>query len=120
MAVGHLREIDPTWVAWVKTAADSINVVTDQIDGRLLRSAQETVRGAGIVCFLGFQYQQNNLRRLEIPRTLTRTQNVFGSAYGLEVGDREGVVRRVGHGIQLGAENQDCRAALGQFDVFRG
>ena len=90
VAVGTPKRIDPAWVQWTRVAADSVSVVTDRIDRKVLGAAQEAIRSSKVVCFLGFQYYPDNLNRLGVPGTLDTAEAIFGSAYG----SRRGCCRR--------------------------
>ncbi len=111
------------WVHWTRAAAEQINLVMDQdIDSTRIAKATKAVQEAKVVCCLGFGYEPSNLQKVGIPTQLKHDtyQQVFGSAYGLEQGERTRVLRRFDPiPIELGAVGDKCLAMLKAFDICR-
>jgi hypothetical protein len=115
-----VSNLHPEWRAWPTEAAKRVNVVLDTIDVGLLHTARETVRGAHVLCFLGFSYDRGNLERLDVATAVqqARKPEVFGSAFGLTPGEKTWVHARM-PGIELGHSGMGCRETLANFYVFR-
>ena len=102
------------WVEWIDDAADRISVTSDAISKDVLDLACEVVRGASVVCFLGFGYNLRNIEKLGFPDDTgpsSQVREVFGSAYGMTGGDRATVMRRLGS-IKLGDQDTNCLGLL--------
>ncbi|MCK4414977.1 MAG: hypothetical protein KAY32_15690 [Candidatus Eisenbacteria sp.] len=90
----------------------------------LFTRAQLWIRHAKVICFLGFGYHQTNIARLGIPEELT-TQEVFGTAVGLQKAEQERVKKMFetkdsqGSRIFLGDNGQDVLYFLREQRVFR-
>jgi hypothetical protein len=105
---------------WLKQAKDDIRVVHQEIDKALLSSLSKLIDDAEIVAFLGFGYHPDNLKKLGFPRN--DKPGLFGSAFGLGLGEKAHVTRSVGtyHGrLPLGEWDQGCKAFLQNHDVLR-
>lgn len=111
------------WIHWVAEASAAVRVVHDDIEQDTLRLAQQTIGGASVLCFLGFAYAQENLKRLGIPQVFqtiewaSRGRNIYGSAYGLRTGERQIVRNRCKNAINLGDINHTCIDVLRDFPV---
>ncbi len=114
-----VHDLEPRWIKWAKTASTTINIIHDECDGFILASAQEAIRQADILCFLGFAYHVDNTKRLDLQQTIRSTTEVFGSAYKIADGDRPRVTARVGGRISLGDPGHNSRQLLEQFHIFR-
>jgi hypothetical protein len=104
---------------WLKQAKDDIQVVHQDINKTLLASLIELIEETNIVAFLGFGYHPDNLKKLGFPR---ERGGMFGSAYGLGVGDKAQVTRAIGTNYRrfvLGESDQGCKAFLQNHDVLR-
>jgi hypothetical protein len=111
----------PELLSWIDRAASEIRVVFDDLDENVVKSAKDVVSKATIHCFLGFAYGQSNLTRLGLPirpsdPILGSTIQAFGSAYGMESGERTRVRSRME--ITLADQADDCRSALRKLNVF--
>jgi hypothetical protein len=105
---------------WIRPAAEAIKVIHDELDQPKVLEAQLAIANSTVVCFLGFDYEGQNLQTLNIARGLKRgQQEVFGSAYGLGAGKRDAVQRLFGRQISLAGEKADCASTLAVFDVLR-
>jgi hypothetical protein len=87
-----------------------------------LGRASQLIREADVICFLGFGYLEENLKRLRLDRR-KRDAVVWGSAYGLGHGERVPVEAFFAHGnvgrpIGLGTAQQDTLEFLRQHPVF--
>lgn len=67
--------------------------------------ARKILEQSDCVCFLGFGYHQDNLKRLGYPRR-TYGQRVFGTAYGLTTLERQTVGGRLSNDVILGEPDQ--------------
>lgn len=106
------------WITWASEAAPNINVVFDPLEQARLDRARAAVQQARVVCFLGFGYHDDNLKRLGIPETTSSSRYVFGSAFGLREGEKARIARRFLGGIKFGETTDTCIDVLGRFDVF--
>ena len=107
-----------TAIDWTKSAAAAINVVLEMIDDQTQEATREATRHAYVMCFLGFAYDPENLRRLQLKKPLSeRACQKFGSAFGLMAGEQMSVQRRIPD-IVLGSHTQSCRDVLRGFDIF--
>ena len=59
--------IDRDWLEWLTGAKESVSVVSDKIPPAVVDRACEFLHDRRRVCFLGFSYQVDNLRRLDVP-----------------------------------------------------
>jgi len=91
-------------------------------DNLALGRAAQLVGEAEVICFLGFGYLEENLKRLRLDRRKPDAV-VWGSAYGLGYGERVPVEAFFAHGnvgrpIGLGTAQQDTLEFLRQHPVF--
>lgn len=77
----------------IRAVADSINLVSDPNAADVLEQANELVRSAGRVCFLGFGYHEANLDKLTGLRTSEK--HIRGTTKNVGVGIRALVIRRL-------------------------
>jgi len=113
---------DSSWIDWTLKVAANINVVFDEIDQSTLQAARRAVSEAAIVCFLGFGYDPENLKRLGFPAVLENTCEWFGTAFGYEEGERSQLKQRFGRmkdNLQLGGKEENCVDVLRRFRIFR-
>ena len=111
------RTVTPGWIA---EAGDAINVTMDRINMDVLRFVRAKIQESQVLCFLGFSFHKENLKRLYVDSmNPPHEQEVYGSAYGLRDGERQRIANRFGNKISLARENQDCRDTLMSFQVFR-
>lgn len=118
---GSFGDINNEWTAWVRAATAEINIVQDSINEQTLTNAHDALRKAQVICFLGFAYHPDNLRRLDIANTIkddSVRQHVFGSAFGLSLGEHAWMQSRFKK-ISLGNEKFGCRQVLRDFHIFR-
>lgn len=109
------------WMRWVESAANSIKLVSDEVDQDLLETARETIKQSRVVCFLGFGFHATNVQRLALQKVLKDDsfQHVYGSAHGLKEGERTRIKRELNGRIDLGGEKDDCLEVLRNKDVFQ-
>ena len=122
MQSNQVDAIHVEWLEWVESAASNINVVLEDIDESVLEAARMAVTESKVICFLGFAYDPENLKRLNLPgvlETMKRTPKMFGSAYGLRAGEQASVVTRLLSKIDLGSEESGCLDILRDLHVFR-
>ena len=119
--VDFIQGYDRSWGEWLPKAAEEIRVVHDDIDADTVRAAREVVAASKVLCFLGFAYDPTNLHRLNLPGVFALTHHIeiYGSACGLRPGEQARVRGKLMNQIELGGEQQDCRAVLRHFHVFR-
>jgi hypothetical protein len=120
----HARADAQNWQKWINEASSCIHVVLDEIDKDLLKDANQSLLRASVICFLGFAYARENLERLDMRSVLTPKAErsepvVFGSAYGLEDGERQTVRGRLLDKITLGGKDQNSLAVLRGLYIFR-
>lgn len=112
------NQSDPT-DEWLGKARADIQVVHQEIEKSLLESLSQRIEEAEIVSFLGFGYHPDNLKKLGFPRS---RDNMFGSAFGLGMGEKAQVTRAVGPAygrFVLGEWDHNCRVFLKNNDVLR-
>jgi hypothetical protein len=76
----------PEWLAWTTRASEQINVVLEAIDDETKTKAIEAVQRAHVLCFLGFGYDPDNLKRLgfkQVLKQLKHQAKIFGSAFDM-------------------------------------
>jgi hypothetical protein len=67
----------------VSGLCDNIKIVHEEGDNPKLEEAQELIRQADRIFFLGFGYAEENLNALGIPDVLEDVKQVFGTTLGL-------------------------------------
>lgn len=120
---GHTGSgVNVKWIDWTKAAAARIELVLDRIDDKLLRDVDRRISESEIMCFLGFGYEVENIKKLSVPHCLQRGHHhVFGSAYGLSQGKRDELVDLFGMtaGITLGDPSHECVEFLKSHHIMR-
>ncbi len=118
---GEGRPYDPTITPEiVAECVSGIRIVHEAEDEAAFVVAHKLLTGASRICFLGFGYHENNLRRLRFDK-LKKGKAVFGSAMGLKEAERHHVrelVRAIYDGPKLGNENQDALLMLREHPVL--
>jgi hypothetical protein len=105
----------------IQRASESIQIIYEGSRNREgLEVAQEALRQAEIVCFLGFGYHVTNLQNLRLPEILHgRPVGVWGSAFEVGAGERARIHAALnGLNTQLGAPGLDALGALRDFPVL--
>ena len=73
----------------VKQCTSAIRILHEgTMDDPQLATARELLRDARVICFLGFGYYYDNVRRLRL-ELLPRATQLFGTAYGITAQERE-------------------------------
>jgi hypothetical protein len=125
----YTRRLDAARLA---KAAERIKIVDRLDDGtkpdREFARAQEALRGASRVCFLGFGYNQYNIRRLRFAETAQKAA-VFGTAYQMTQTEIDALGHRLGDASRprpLPGANRleylpplDCLQYLRRFNALR-
>jgi hypothetical protein len=91
----YTNEITPTTI---KKCVPEIKILHEGVeDTNEFQRAHELISQAQILCFLGFGYQEVNVRRLKLNEHLPRNCRVLGSAFELETDE----LKRVEHMFRL-------------------
>jgi len=103
----------------VGIAAAGIKVI-HEIDEDVLpeyKRAHELLAQAEVVCFLGFGYQEDNVRRLKAGTI--KSYDVFsGTGYGLESAERSKAAQLVGGKLTIDQPDRDCTLFLRNQAIF--
>ena len=116
------------WITWLQTAQSEIRVVMDDIDPDILAAALQAVRRSDVLCFLGFAYAEDNLKKLDLPNSRHRRvdgsqdfRHIFGTAFGMRPGETASVQFMLGGDrAVLGGEKEHCIDFLRNHHIFRG
>jgi len=105
--------------ATLKTAAAGIKVIHEVGDTPTAEytRAHQLLGQAEIVCFLGFGYQEDNVRRLRAG-TIRSYQVFAGTGFGLEAAERTQSAQLVGGNIAIDDPSRDCVLFLRNQDIF--
>jgi hypothetical protein len=114
-----MHDLNPEWIEWTAKAANEINIIHDNCDEGIRQSGCAAVREAQVVCFLGFAYHPDNIRRLELPKNFGPSVQIFGSAYGMTESDRSRVASRMGRPVTLASASRTARGLFDDLPVFR-
>jgi len=107
---------------WMSKAAKAVKVIHDELDHGVVEAAQNRIRAAKVVCFLGFDYAPENLKTLGVPDVIRSPDSLFGSAKNLSAGKVAEVRRLFGvyHArLNLAHDSFNNLQTLDQFDVLR-
>jgi hypothetical protein len=109
---------------WLQQAAKAINIVHDEIDSALLERVKTLIFEAEVVCFLGFGYNPDNLKKLGLRKPGPPSGlpgDFFGTAYGLGAGEQKRIETLLGSkvGLKLGTDTQQCLEFLKNHYVIR-
>ena len=125
VALGDPADTDAL-IDWLLSAPSEIRVVMDDIERNILAAAQEAVLRSVNLCFLGFAYADENLKRLDLPEARHRgvagesiNRFIYGTAFGMRPGETALVNDKLG-GADLGGETEGCFDFLRNHHVFRG
>lgn len=115
-----------SWLDWLQSAQSKIRVVMDQIEPEILDASQEAVKRSKILCFLGFAYAQDNLKKLGLPEVIHVgadgqwvNRNIFGTAFRMGKGEIASVNDKLA-GAELGDGTERCLGFLRDHHIFRG
>ncbi len=122
----HEFRADHSWLDWLQSAQSKIRVVMDQIDPEILSAARQAVRRSHILCFLGFAYASDNLKKLGLPEVFHVgadgewvNRNVFGTVFRMGKGEIASVMDKL-VGAELGDGTERCLGFLRDHHIFRG
>jgi hypothetical protein len=104
------------WSPWLDASASNVRVVGDQLPDEVRMRAIRAMADASRLCFLGFGYDEQNIRQLELESVLSdpsSEKRLFGTAMGLKEGEQERIKNLLpGPRIYLGGEDIDCLLML--------
>ena len=80
----------------LEIAASGIRIIHDDILGSQFQRAYALLREADLICFLGFGYDETNLRRISKYDPADNKQSVIGSAKGMTDGECEIICKTLG------------------------
>ncbi len=89
--------------------ANGIKIMSDERDTVALESAKQLIANADYVYFMGFGYDENNLKRLGVPIRTSNRPRYLGTAYNLKNSDIMHI--KVSYGIRLA----DSKATIKDF-----
>lgn len=111
----------------IQNSAQSIKIVHEMEEAQIYRDpefskAHMLLGEADVICFLGFGYHRENLRRLGV-NAPTLSREIWGSAYGIGDGERPAIEREFGHfmgkpKIKLGKDSEDALTFLKSYPVL--
>jgi hypothetical protein len=103
----------------VKRCASTIRVLHEStiIDDPELNKARELLMHARVICFLGFGYYYDNIRRLR-PELLPEDSELFGTAFGITAQEQERIKPYLPP-ITMGGEETGVLRFLRDFPIFR-
>ena len=100
----------------VEELRKNLRIVYEQGLNPELEKAQEIIKKAGRIFFLGFGYAIENLDALNIPETLRSEHAVFGTALGLSERERKIVESGLKHSAErVTLEDMDCLTLLRRY-----
>ena len=106
----------------IKISADGIKIVSDNESDTApgLIAAQECIKKADRIFFLGFGYDPENMRRLKLPldKALTGEKFFSGTGYGLTQTESWALTNKYYEGLQVGEPNLDILQYLRNQDRF--
>jgi hypothetical protein len=81
----------------LRTAVDSMRIIYEQLDESLeYQRAHELIAQAEILCFLGFGYHRENMRRLAVTGHF-QGERLLGTCFGMEDNERRVLEKRFGY-----------------------
>jgi len=115
------------WIQWVKDAQKTIRIAYEDGPYTQALPAQDAVRCAHVLCFLGFGYDRGNLERIGLPDAFgvlppnsATSPAVFGSAVGLSPGFQQEVKTRLRGLITLASSDHACEQVIAEHHILRG
>lgn len=100
----------------IQKAVDLIKFVHEDADHAALSRAQELLRAATRICFLGFGYDEENLAKLDVMGTL-RDKDVRGTVLGVAPAEQT-ALRRCFPASQIGTYDLDALQFLRTVDAI--
>ena len=123
---GHKFSADFQWLDWLKSALSEIHVIMDEIEDDTKNATHDAVKRSKILCFLGFAYASDNLKKLGLPKAhdlgvdgKPTYRRIFGTAFGMRPGETASAIGKLVNSGR-GSENEHCRDFLRNHHIFRG
>jgi hypothetical protein len=118
---GHFRLFEGLHPFWIPRAVDELRIVSDRPEDKVLMHSQAAIRQADVICFLGFGFHPDNLRKLGLAARLQdgRPCTLYASGVGMNQDQRSQVSRQVRHAIAFGDANESCRRFLERVGLIR-
>ena len=123
---GHKFSADFQWLDWLKSALSEIHVIMDEIEDDTKNATHDAVKRSKILCFLGFSYASDNLKKLGLPKAhdlgvdgKPTYRRIFGTAFGMRPGETSSAIGKLVNSGR-GSENEHCRDFLRNHHIFRG
>lgn len=111
----------PEWIAWIKNASASVQVVHEKVADGHLEEIRQVIGSSDVVICLGWAYHDENLQKLKISEILNDgRKGVYGSAMGVSGATRAWIQRQFNGVIELGGMSDDCVSILNDFPWYRG
>jgi hypothetical protein len=101
----------------IKRFANGIKIMSDERDTIELGMAKALIDRADYICFIGFGYDENNLKRLGISRRIMEEGKFFGTAFNLKHSDRMRA-RDYICGINLAKSDETIMSFLDQYVFY--
>lgn len=79
----------------LQRAANNIRTIYEEKQNPELTEAQNLLKQAEQIFFLGFGYAEENLETLKLPDRTKRTTSIYGTAWGLESKEKSDIRRRI-------------------------
>lgn len=122
----HQSGFGGNWTGWVRQASDRVRVVFDDLDtDHTVAQARQMIQTSQFVCFLGFAYARENLRRLGFLDRWDAPGNVraYGSAFGMSYGEIQQMLGWIaesgGPSITIGDSTKKCVSTLRDNHLFQ-
>jgi len=104
----------------IKKCIDSMWMITEAESNPIrFDDTHHPIGAADVVCFLGFGYSRENIRRLNIKQSWFKEKRFYGSAYGLAADDIEAINRFSDSSIRLGPTNEKAIEFMQNQSVLR-
>ena len=101
----------------VKAAASRIKIVFEEIPTETTLAIRRVLSDARRVCFLGFGYHKDNLRKLGVPASIA-TATVQGTIFDIAAGELSGIKREFGTVALRDVGNSDILQFLRRSDAL--
>lgn len=105
--------------AWIASAMEHVKVVHDQVPDGVLNRARQFIKGADVVCFLGFSYHPENLSKLAIREFVqdrlsppSARATAYGTTCKMPQSEQLRVAEAFSDRIRLQPSGLDCAGAL--------
>lgn len=101
----------------LKRFANGIKIMSDERDTEELKISKELIDKADYIYFIGFGYDENNLKRLGVSYRILKRGRFSGTAFNLKPSDRIRVTEYL-HGISLAKSNETIMNFLDQYVYY--